>query len=66
MNRESEAAVDQARRLLEDARLFHLTSIPLPVSVVTRLIELSERGLATRTSEEPEGCTASAEDVPSV
>jgi hypothetical protein len=46
MSLDPEQAIAQARRLLEDAALFHLASIPLPVKVVAQLIEAAEQGIA--------------------
>lgn len=43
MDDEAERAIEQAKRLLEDAAIFHLKSIPLPVAVVSKLVDLAER-----------------------
>jgi hypothetical protein len=35
-------AIEQVKRLLEDAEMFRLASIPLPVKVVRALLHLAE------------------------
>jgi hypothetical protein len=43
MTGEAEQAIERAKRLLEDAELFHLTSIPLPVKIVKTLLALADK-----------------------
>ncbi|WP_454884379.1 hypothetical protein [Sphingomonas oryzagri] len=45
MDDEAVRAVEQAKRLREDAATFHHKSIPLPFSLVSKLIALAERVL---------------------
>jgi len=42
MTGESEQAIEHPRRLLADAALFHLKSIPLPVKIVEQLVAMAE------------------------
>lgn len=43
MDDEAARVIEQVKRLLEDAATFHLKSIPLPVAVVSKLVDLAER-----------------------
>jgi len=53
MTGEAEQAIERAKRLLEDAELFHLTSIPLPVKIVKTLLALADKGAGTGVRAEP-------------